>query len=88
MYGVDWYKSNLDTLLLTQFLPRDDVGVVFHLGYNDDIVALQIVTSPTVGSQIDRFCSPTRVDHILGARSEVPRDTHTRSFQSGGGFVR
>src|SRR4249920_47064 len=53
--------------LLTEHLPWDNIGVVFH-GRDNDLVALLEKGSPiTLRNQVNRFCGTANKDDLLFA---------------------
>ena len=41
--------------LLDEELPRDEVGVVLHLGQDDGVAAIDVPPAPRVGDEVDRL---------------------------------
>ena len=57
----------LDAALFLEHQPRDDVGVVLHLGEHDDVTFVQVGSSPRIGNQVDRFGDVLR-EHDVARR--------------------
>ena len=51
--GVDPDPAQLDPGLLGQHVPRDDVGVVLHLGQHDSVTGAQVGLAPGLGHQVE-----------------------------------
>ena len=51
-----------------QHVPRDDVGVVFHLGEHDDVAVVEVGPAPRVGDEIDRLGGVLGEDDLVGTR--------------------
>ena len=51
---VDADPTQLDAPLLGQHQPRDDVGVVLHVGEQHDVAGAQVRPGPGGGDQVDR----------------------------------
>ena len=41
--------------LLDEELPRDEVGVVLHLGQDDGVAAIDVPPAPRIGDEVDRL---------------------------------
>ena len=48
-------ELEVPVLLLDQDLPRDEVGVMLHLGQDDGVAAVDVPAAPRVGHQVDRL---------------------------------
>ncbi len=54
--------------LLGQQLPRDEVGVVLHLGQDDRVAAADVAAAPGVGDQVDRLGRVAREHDLVRIR--------------------
>ncbi len=68
--GKNRNRQNSSPGFLSGQLPRDDVGMVFHLGQNDAIPASQSGLSVTVGHEVEGFGRSSREDKLLGVDRE------------------
>src|SRR5215467_12011263 len=85
---VDWNDAQARAYLLTQYLPGNDVGVMFHRRNDDFIACLQEGPAIALGDQIDRFRSPADKDDLLTFRRiNEAFYFFPRPFVSGGGIL-
>ena len=54
--------------LLDEELPRDEVGVVLHLGQDDDVAAIDVAPAPRVGDEVDRLGRVAGEDDLVAVR--------------------
>ena len=52
--------------LLDEELPRDEVGVVLHLGQDDRVAAVDVLPAPRVGDEVDRLGRVAGEDDLVG----------------------
>jgi hypothetical protein len=50
---VDGQPTQLDAPLGRQHVPRDDVGVVLHLGEHHHVATVEVGAAPAVGDQVE-----------------------------------
>jgi len=50
-----WNPTDFEPLFLGQHLPRNDVGVVLHMGEDDCVTLAEVGTTPRVGRKVQRF---------------------------------
>ncbi len=55
-------------LLLDEELPRDEVGVVLHLGQDDRVAAADVAPAPRVRDEVDRLGRVAREDDLVRCR--------------------
>ena len=55
-------------LLLDEELPRDEVGVVLHLGQHDRVAAVDVPPAPRVGDEVDRLGRVAGEDDLVAVR--------------------
>ena len=61
--------------LLDEELPRDEVGVVLHLGQDDRVAAVDVPAAPRVGDEVDRLGRVAGEDDLVAVgRVDEPRD--------------
>ena len=53
---------------LDEELPRDEVGVVLHLGEDDLVAAADVLAPPRVGHEVDRLGGVAREDDLVRVR--------------------
>ena len=51
--------------LLDEELPRDEVGVVLHLGQHDRVAAVDVAPAPRVGDEVDRLGRVAGEDDLM-----------------------
>ncbi len=56
------------TRLLRKHLPRNDIGVVFEMSDDDLVAGLQMLATPGIGHQIDRFGGAAHEDDLFVLR--------------------
>ena len=61
---VDGDHSQYGPLFLAKDLPRNDVGVVFHVGDDNFIAGAYVLLAVGLGHQVDAFCGPSGVDNL------------------------
>ena len=62
-------------LLLDEELPRDEVGVVLHLGEDDLVAAADVAPAPRVGDEVDRLGRVAGEDDLVAVGGvDEPRD--------------
>ncbi len=77
---VDVEPAQFDAALLGQHQPRDDVGVMLHLGQQDGVALAQIRPGPGGGDQVDRFRGVLGEDDlVLGSGAPMKRPTAIRA---------
>jgi hypothetical protein len=64
--GGERHPTDLDAELVAQHLPRDDVGVVLHVGEHDDIAFAEVGAAPRAGDQVQRLGRVLGEDHLVG----------------------
>jgi hypothetical protein len=64
-----------------QQLPRDDVGVVLHLGEHDQVAGVDVCAAPRVRHEVDRRRRVGREDRLLGRRSKPFGDAAACAFE-------
>jgi len=52
---IQWHDDQFGAGLLAEHLPGNDVGVMFHLGDEDLVIAADMLASPGLCHQVDRF---------------------------------
>ena len=57
--------TQLNASLLGEHLPRDDVGVVFHLGQDNGVAFCEVGSPPRVGDKVDAFCRTAGDDDLV-----------------------
>ena len=71
--------------LLDEELPRDEVGVVLHLGQDDGVAAVDVAPAPRVGDEVDRLGRVAGEDDLVAVgRVDEPRDLDPRRLVRGG----
>ena len=77
--------------LLDEELPRDEVGVVLHLGQDDRVAPADVAAAPAVGDEVDRLGGVAdeddlvrvgRVDEAGDLRARAPRRRRSRARRS------
>ena len=72
-------------LLLDEELPRDEVGVVLHLGQDDRVAAADVPPAPRVGDEVDRLGRVAGEDDLVAVgRVDEPRDPRPGLLVRGG----
>ena len=61
---VDGDHSQYGPLFLAKDLPRNDVGVVFHVGDDNFIAGAYVLLAEGLGHQVDAFSGPPGVDNL------------------------
>ena len=51
----EWNPANLDLAFLNQHHPRNDVGVMLHLGEYDNVTFAKIGSTPCLGNEVHRL---------------------------------
>ena len=65
--------------LLDEELPRDEVGVVLHLGQDDGVATIDVPPAPRVADEVDRLGRVAGEDDLVAVRSvDEPRDLRPR----------
>ena len=65
--------------LLDEELPRDEVGVVLHLGQDDRVAAVDVAPAPRVGDEVDRLGRVAGEDDLVAVRGvDEPGDLGAR----------
>ena len=65
--------------LLDEELPRDEVGVVLHLGQDDGVAPVDVGAAPGIGDEVDRLGGVAGEDQLVAVgRVDEPGDAHTR----------
>ena len=72
------HVGQLGFAILAQQLPRDDVGVMFHLGQHHQIAPVDVLPPPGVGDHVDRGGRVGGEDRLLHRRSEPLCDPPAR----------
>ena len=87
--AVDRQVAQLEAERLGQHQPRDEVGVVLHLGEHDDVAAGQVGAAPAVGDQVERLGRVLREDDLaLGVRgADEPPDRPAGPLVERGGAL-
>ena len=64
--GGDRQPAQLDPLACRHDVPRDDVGVVLHLGEHDHVAGLQVGAAPGLGDEVERLGGVLGEDDLVG----------------------
>ena len=68
-------------LLLDEELPRNEVGVVLHLGQDDRVAPADVPAAPRVGDEVDRLGGVAGEDDLVAVgRVDEPRRRWARAF--------
>ena len=71
--------------LLDEELPRDEVGVVLHLGQDDGVAAVDVAPAPRIGDEVDRLGRVAGEDDLVAVgRVDEPRDLDPGRLVCGG----
>ena len=62
----DGDELEVGVLLLDEELPRDEVGVMLHLGQDDDVAARDVLAAPRIGDEVDRLRGIAGEDDLVG----------------------
>ncbi len=63
------YELKAEPKLLSQDVPRHEIGVVFHFSEQDAVTGAQIGPPPAAGYQVDGLSSIAREDKLTGGGS-------------------
>ena len=71
--------------LLDEELPRDEVGVMLHLGQDDHVAAIDVPPAPRVGDEVDRLGRVAGEDDLVAVgRVDEPGDLDPGRLVGGG----
>ena len=84
--GAHGDPADLEALLGLELEPRDDVGVVLHLGEHDGVAGAQVGPTPRPGDQVEGLGGVLGEDDLVGARGpDEPGHRGPGRLHAGGG---